>query len=372
MQTHEEKIMTMALNQAKLGIGKVEPNPAVGCVIEKGGQIIGKGYHKKFGEAHAEVNALADCTSLGASPEGATVYVTLEPCCHHGKTGPCTEALIQAGVSTVVMACEDPFKEVSGKGRQRLEQAGIRVVSGVCEQEARILNAPFFYQAQTGKTWVVLKWAQSIDAQLAYAPGASDSPWISNEASLQDVHKLRRRTQAILVGINTVLTDNPMLTPRPAKGHNPLRIVMDNQLRIPIQCRLVQSASDHPLLVATCSQALTHNPDKVQSLEQLGVECLPLDNTPTNLHALLDHLSKRNTQQLLVEGGPHILTSFLRKKLSHEICVYISSKLLCAEGTSPLFNTFQTIPNNLLLHHVTFKPFNETVKLHGYLQSFQK
>ncbi|MCP4453343.1 MAG: bifunctional diaminohydroxyphosphoribosylaminopyrimidine deaminase/5-amino-6-(5-phosphoribosylamino)uracil reductase RibD, partial [Planctomycetes bacterium] len=144
-------MMTTALNLARQGIGSVEPNPAVGCVIEKGGQIIGRGYHKTYGEAHAEINALADCQSLGVDPKDATVYVTLEPCCHHGKTGPCTEALIDAGVRTVFMACVDPFASVAGQGRRQLEQAGIRVMTGVREQEARLLNAPFFHMAHTGQ-----------------------------------------------------------------------------------------------------------------------------------------------------------------------------------------------------------------------------
>ncbi len=368
MQTHEEKMMTLAINEARRGIGSVEPNPAVGCIIEKGGQIIGKGYHKKYGEAHAEINALIDCQrSLQVNPQGATAYVTLEPCCHQGKTGPCTKALIEAGVHTVVMACVDPFKAVSGRGRAQLEQAGIRVIAGVCEKEARILNAPFFHFAKTGQTWVILKWAQSIDAQLAYAPGQSDSPWISCDVSRQEVHELRRRTQAILVGINTVITDNPLLTPRPQKGHNPMRIVLDNQLRIPEDCQLVKTASQHPLLVVTRKHACDRLPQKIDALQGQGVEFFALDNELCNLKALRDHLSKQGIQQLLVEGGPQILASFMNEQLAQEIFVYICGKILGKQGSASLTALTQSLANPLFLHHSSIKTSGTDARLHGYV-----
>jgi diaminohydroxyphosphoribosylaminopyrimidine deaminase/5-amino-6-(5-phosphoribosylamino)uracil reductase len=367
MQTHEEKMMTVALNLARRGIGSVEPNPAVGCVIEKGGQIIGRGYHKTFGQAHAEINALADCQGLGVDPRDATVYVTLEPCCHQGKTGPCTDALIQAGVSTVIMACVDPFASVSGQGRTQLEQAGIRVITGICEQEAHLLNAPFFHFARTGQTWVVLKWAQTLDAQLAYGPGQSDSPWISCDASRQDVHKLRRRTQAILVGINTVIADDPLLTPRPAKGHNPWRIVLDNQLRIPNTCQLVKTASEHPLWVVTQKKAYDQKAQKVEALRSQGVNLLPLDNPPCSLKALLAHLSAQGIQQLLVEGGPTILASFMQARLAHEIFAYISPKIFGTQTTSLLSPSENRTPKPLLLHHSTAKALGTDARLHGYV-----
>jgi diaminohydroxyphosphoribosylaminopyrimidine deaminase/5-amino-6-(5-phosphoribosylamino)uracil reductase len=373
MLTHEEKMMRMALNQARLGIGSVEPNPAVGCIIEKEGRIIGKGYHKKYGQAHAEINALAHCRkSAGADPRDATVYVTLEPCCHQGKTGPCTDALIQAGVKTVVMACVDPFEAVSGRGRRQLEQAGIRVITGVCAQEARILNAPFFHFARTGQTWVVLKWAQSIDAQLAYAPAQSDLRWISGEASRQDGHRLRQRTQAILVGINTVLADDPLLTPRPDKGQRPLRVVLDNQLRVPEACQLVETAREYPLLVVTQAHALDQQPEKARFLQDRGVEFLPLETGASNLGALLARLSSQGIQQLLVEGGPLILASFLRQKMAHEICVYISGKILGSQGASPLYPSLKIMTESLFLHHTTVKALGTDVRLHGYMNSIDK
>src|SRR3989339_728756 len=167
------KFMNIALKLAEKGIGSVEPNPAVGCVIVKDGKIIGKGYHKKFGQAHAEINALADCRKNGYDSQGATMYVTLEPCCHFGKTPPCTKAVIESGVKKVFIAMQDPSRHCDGRGIEQLKAAGIDIVVGICEKEARILNAPFIKYAQTGKTWVIVKWAQTIDGKLAYTDRAA-------------------------------------------------------------------------------------------------------------------------------------------------------------------------------------------------------
>ena len=261
MQSEDEKLMQRALKLAQKGTGSVEPNPAVGCVIAKAGQIIGQGWHKVFGGPHAEINALTDCRSSGHDPEGATLYVTLEPCCHQGKTGPCTAAIIDTKIAQVVMATQDPAAHANGQGMRRLQAAGIAVVTGVCEKAAQALNAPFFRFASTGKTWIVLKWAQTIDGKLALA-APSQGRWISGPESRRDVHKLRRRTQAILAGINTVIADNPLLTPRPARGHNPLRIVLDNSLRLPLQCRLAATAHTHPLLVLTHEASVDAQPER--------------------------------------------------------------------------------------------------------------
>ena len=212
MADQDKKYMLIALKLAQRGIGSVEPNPEVGAVLVKANQVVGKGWHKKFGGPHAEINALEDCKTLGVNPQGAAMYVTLEPCCHQAKTGPCTEAIIAAGVVKVVVAAIDPSEHANGKGIEKLRNAGIEVVVGVCETQARLLNAPFIKFAATAKTWVILKWAQSIDGKVAYADQTQERQWISGQQSRKDVHKLRRRVQAILVGINTILVDDPLLT----------------------------------------------------------------------------------------------------------------------------------------------------------------
>jgi diaminohydroxyphosphoribosylaminopyrimidine deaminase/5-amino-6-(5-phosphoribosylamino)uracil reductase len=247
--------MQAALRLAQRGIGSVEPNPAVGCVIVKSGQVIGKGWHKRFGGAHAEINALEDCGTQSASPEGATMYVTLEPCCHSAKTPPCTDAIIDAGLAKVVVATVDPSEHANGKGVEQLRNVGIEVQTGVCEAQARLLNAAFIKFAATGKCWVTVKWAQSIDGKMTWADQSRERRWVSGKKSREDVHKLRRRVQAILVGINTVLADDPLLTARPSKGRKPTRIVLDSRLRIPLDCRLLATAKKVPLMIVSSRTA---------------------------------------------------------------------------------------------------------------------
>ena len=228
MSSQDEKYMQVALKLAQRGIGSVEPNPAVGAIIVKANQIIGKGWHKKFGAPHAEINALADCKTLAVSPQAATMYVTLEPCCHQGKTAPCTDAIIAAKLAKVVVATIDPSEQAAGRGIEQLRSAGIGVQTGVCETQAKLLNAPFIKFAATGRCWVVLKWAQSIDGKMAWADKTGGRRWIANEQSRKDVHKLRRCVGAILVGINTVLADNPLLTVRPSSARQPVRAILDS------------------------------------------------------------------------------------------------------------------------------------------------
>jgi len=347
----------------------VEPNPAVGCVIVKAGQVIGKGYHKKFGGPHAEVNAIADCATLGVRPDGATMYVTLEPCCHVGKTGPCTQAILDARIARVVVAVGDPSAHACGKGLTQLRQAGIKVEVGLCEQEARLLNAPFFKFASTGKCWVVLKWAQSIDGKLAYSDSSVERRWITNELSRADAHRLRRRSGAVLVGINTVLADNPMLTPRPSKGKKPIRIVLDDALRIPLKSRLLRTAKTGPVLVVTRRAAVEDNPKHAERIRKRGAEILVCEGPGeiTDLQGLLDQLSSRGIQQVLVEGGPRVLASFLREGLADEICVYIAPKILGADGTAFIGQPMSDLMQGIGLDHVQIRTFGDDVCLRGLL-----
>jgi len=365
--TSDEKYMVKALNLAQRGIGFVEPNPAVGCVIVKGGQVIGKGWHQRFGGPHAEINALNDCKNLGTNPKSGTMYVTLEPCCHIGKTGACTGVIIEAGIKKLVAAATDPSEHARGKGFEKLRQAGIEVEVGVCEQEAKLLNAPFIKFASTGRTWAILKWAQSIDGKLAYA--GEKNKWMSCELSRKDSHKLRSRAQAILVGINTVLTDNPLLTPRgPGRRDKKLtRIVMDNRLRIPLSSQLVKTANKQPVVVVTYAGSAAADAGKTESLKKAGVEVLAFGDLQgkSNLAFILDELSKRGTQQLLVEGGPKVLASFLRENLADEICVYIAPKILGSAGSADIAQALADLKKGISLHHIETKTFDNDTRIKG-------
>jgi diaminohydroxyphosphoribosylaminopyrimidine deaminase/5-amino-6-(5-phosphoribosylamino)uracil reductase len=371
VNAQDEKFMQSALKLAEKGISTVEPNPAVGCVIVKAGQVIGKGYHKKFGGPHAEVNAIEDCRTIGVTPEGGTLYVTLEPCRHQGKTGPCTEAIINAKIARVIAATVDPSEHASGKGLEQLRQAGIEVEVGLCEQEARLLNAPFFKHVITGKCWVVLKWAQSIDGKLAYAGPSSEKRWITNEASRSDAHKLRRRAGAILVGINTVLADDPLLTPRPSQGRKPLRVVLDGQLRIPLECQLLRTTKTGPVLIYTHQAAVDAHPPLAGQIRDKGAEVLVYegDGKMPDLRFLLDTLGQRGVQQVLVEGGPHVAASFLREALVDEICVYIAPKVLGSAGTADIGEPMAGLDRVIGLHHVQSKAFGEDVRISGRLEN---
>ncbi len=371
MKAQDEKFMQAALKLAAKGIGAVEPNPAVGCVIVKAGQVIGKGYHKKFGGPHAEINALEDCRTRGLTPEEATLYVTLEPCCHWGKTGPCTEAVISAKIARVVAAIMDPSAHANGKGVEQLRQAGIIVEVGLCESEAQRLNAPFFKHVTTGRPWIILKWAQSIDGKLAYVDQSPQRRWITNEASRRDVHRLRRRVGAILVGINTVLADDPLLTPRPSKGRKPIRVVLDRQLEIPLECRLLRTAKASPVLIYTGRAAVEGNARRAEQVRAKGAEVLAYggpDDRP-DPRFLLNRLSEGGVQQVLVEGGPHVAASFLREGLVDEICIYIAPKLLGAAGTACLDQPLGNLAHEIGLHHVQIKSFGEDVRICGTLEA---
>ncbi len=367
MSVEDEKYMQAALKLAQRGLGSVEPNPAVGCVIVKSGQIIGKGWHKEFGGPHAEINALEDCESLGANPQGAAMYVTLEPCSHEGKTGPCTEAIIKAGLAKVVVAAIDPSEHAGGKGIEQLRNAGIEVQTGVCETEAKLLNAPFFKFAATGKSWVILKWAQSIDGKMAWAGQTDGKRWISGDKSRKNAHKLRRRVQAILVGIGTVLADNPRLTARPSKGKKVARIVLDSKLRIPLTSKLLSTAKKVPVLIVTSQEAVQTNARKCERIAQKGAELLicPEVNGRSNLAFLLDGLGKRGIAQLLVEGGATVLSSFLKEGLADEICVYIAPKILGGEGSVSMTASMSDVTEAVGLQYVDIKRFDDDIRLTG-------
>jgi len=305
--------MTRAIGLAMKGRGRAEPNPLVGCVIVKNGRVIGEGFHEQFGGPHAEPNALAACAAAGESPAGATAYVTLEPCCHtNKKTPPCVPQLIQAKLDRVVIGCLDPNPAVNGQGAAQLRSAGIEVTSPMLEDDARQLIAPFLARVRLKRPYVTLKWAESADGKVA-GPGGKPVR-ISNEASTLAVHELRGRCDAIMLGIGTVLSDDPILTARGVESPRVLRrIVLDSRLRIPIGSRLVRSAHEYPLIVYGYTDSQVRE-ELADILCKFGVELYqaPRDSAgrPSILH-ILGHLDVGITH-LLVEPGPELARSFFR------------------------------------------------------------
>ena len=314
--------MTRALELAELGRGYVEPNPLVGAVVVRDGKLVGEGWHAKYGQAHAEVNALA---AAGEAAKGASLYVTLEPCCHHGKTPPCTDAILRAGIRRVVVALLDPYPAVAGQGARLLEQSGIRIETGLDEEKSRRLNSPYLKLVTTGKPYVHAKWAMTLDGKIATRTG--ESKWISNEQARQRVHALRGRMDAIVVGIGTVLADDPLLTARPPGSRMAARIILDSSLRFPADSRLAKSARDAPVWIATAAGAAQ---DRASAFRQLGCEVFPIDAVggKVSVSALLSELGKRQFTNVLVEGGAKVLGSFLDADAIDEVHAFIAPCLV--------------------------------------------
>jgi len=326
--------MQRALELAARGRGFVEPNPQVGAVVVQDGVIVGEGWHERFGGPHAEVAALSDA---GAAARGATLFVTLEPCCHHGKTPPCTEAIRAAGIARVVVAAGDPFPAVAGRGIETLRAAGIEVEIGLMAAEAERLTAPFRTLVTQRRPWVIAKWAMSLDGRLAAAPG--QDRWISSPASRELVHDLRSRIDAIAVGIGTALADDPLLTARPAAGsaagpRQPLRIVLDGGGRLPPTSHLVRTARQWPVLVAVGPQA---PPDRLTVLAAAGCEVWPCEaaDAADRTAALLTELGRRRLTNLLVEGGPTLLASLFAADQIDEAWVFVAPRILGGTAAGP-------------------------------------
>ncbi|MHC4743483.1 MAG: bifunctional diaminohydroxyphosphoribosylaminopyrimidine deaminase/5-amino-6-(5-phosphoribosylamino)uracil reductase RibD [Planctomycetota bacterium] len=367
MVDSDMKHMQMALRMATRGLDSVEPNPAVGCLITKANQIIGKGWHKKFGGPHAEINAIEDCKNIGVNPKGAAMYVTLEPCSHHGKTPPCVDAIISAGLGRVAIATVDPSEHSGGAGIEKLRAAGIDVEVGLCQTEARLLNAPFLKFAGTRQPWVTLKWAQSLDGKLAWSPSEESRRWISNEESRKDVQRLRRRAGAVLVGVNTVLADDPFLVPRPPKGKKPLRIVLDSFLRTRLTSRLLRTTKTAPVMIFTRQETIQEKSDLADRIIKKGAEIVGYPNTHglSNLHYLLDELRDRNISEVLVEGGPSVLLSFLKEGLADEVCVYFAPNILAQKGAIDIAGPLAQLPHSVRLHYVETRKFGNDICIDG-------
>jgi diaminohydroxyphosphoribosylaminopyrimidine deaminase / 5-amino-6-(5-phosphoribosylamino)uracil reductase len=312
--------MRRALAEAERGRGGAEPNPMVGAVIVRDGRLVAVGHHARFGGPHAEVVALE---RAGAAARGATLYVTLEPCCHRGKTPPCTGSVLQAGVARVVAAMLDPFPRVAGGGLAQLRAAGLDVSLGPDPEgrEARRLNAPYLKRLATGRPYVTAKWAMTLDGKIATATG--DSQWISGPRSRALVHETRGRMDAIIVGIGTVLADDPQLTARPPGPRVAARLVLDSQARLPLDSRLATTAGEVPVWVATTEQAPA---GRIAALEALGCAILAFapDDGRVPVGSMLDELGRRGATNVLVEGGSRVLGRFLAAGEIDEVDVFIA------------------------------------------------
>jgi diaminohydroxyphosphoribosylaminopyrimidine deaminase/5-amino-6-(5-phosphoribosylamino)uracil reductase len=320
----DHRYMARALRLAERGLVSTDPNPRVGCVLVRAGEVVGEGWHERAGGPHAEINALQQA---GGQATGATAYVTLEPCCHHGRTPPCTEALMAAGVARVVVAMEDPNPHVAGKGLAALRQAGIDTRCGVLDTEAEQLNAGFVMRMRHGRPWVRCKLAMSLDGRTAMASG--ESRWITGEAARRDVHRLRARSSAIMTGVDTVLADDPSLTARPdtdaeQETRQPLRIILDSRLRTPLAAGLLQMTGKTLLVTGEADT------EKTTRLARKGVDVvtLPMKEGRLDLPAVLQYLGTIEMNEVHLEAGATLSGALLQARLIDELVIYMAPHLM--------------------------------------------
>ena len=356
--------MKRALRLAAKGGGWTSPNPMVGAVVVRDGKIIGEGWHKAAGTPHAEVIAL---DNAGDRASGATLYVTLEPCNHFGRTPPCTARILEAGIARVVMAMNDPNPSVKGGGADFLKASGVSVMKGICEEEARKLNECFIKHTQTGLPFVVVKCAATLDGQTASRSG--DSKWISCAASREFVHRLRHRLDAILVGINTVRSDNPMLTTRleDEEGKDPIRIVLDTNLSIDPEAKVFNKDSSAKTLIAT-------GPDppeeKIEKIREKGAEVLicPLKKNRISLDWLMKTLGTRGIMSVLVEGGSMVIGNMIAEKLADKLCFFYAPRILGGNDGYPIIRGHGSdkIGESLKVSRITVYRFDDDIMIEGY------
>lgn len=329
----DNEYMLHAVGLAGRGIGAVNPNPLVGAVIVRDGKILAEGWHERFGEPHAERNAIKHFKENhpGKSLKGATIYVTLEPCCHYGKTPPCTEAIIENGFQKVVIGSDDPNPLVAGKGIQMLRDAGIEVDTGVMKEECDALNYVFFHYIRTKTPYVVMKYAMTMDGKIATYAGKSK--WITGEKARENVHRDRNRYTAIMAGVGTVIADNPMLDCRlSGGGRNPVRIICDTNLQTPLESRLVQTAGSIPTIIATaCTDGELMQPYLEKNCELIEVPCAP-QGRGIDLNALMVKLGKKNIDSILLEGGSTLNFSALKSGIVNRVQAYIAPKMFGGSG----------------------------------------
>lgn len=349
--------MGLALELAQKGRGRTSPNPMVGAVIVKNNKILGKGYHKRAGLEHAEIAALK---KAGSKARGATLYVNLEPCGHFGKTPPCAGAIIKSGVKKVVAAMKDPNPVNNGRGFKRLKEAGIRIISGILEQEAKQLNTIFVKYITTGRPFVIVKAAQSLDGKIATRTG--ESKWISSAESRKFVRELRKQVDAVMVGANTVVKDDPLLTVTSdklqvaSKRKRPIKIIVDTALKIPFSARIFSKDSPAKVILATTQKALKK---KIAQFERIGCEVLILNekNGRVDLSQLMRELGKREVTSVLVEGGGELIGGLVEERLVDKFLFFISPKIIGGRDavTSVEARGAGTIENSLNLKNTEYK-----------------
>ena len=321
--------MNLAIELAKKGIGHTSPNPLVGCVVVKDGRIMTDGYHERYGGDHAERNALNKCEE---DLTGADLYVTLEPCCHHGQTPPCTDIILERGIGRVFIGAMDPNPKVAGKGVRILREHGIQVETGILEGECLKLNEVFMQYISTGIPYVAMKYAMTMDGKIATYTG--DSKWVTGEVARRHVHEMRKRYSAIMVGIGTVLVDDPMLNCRIEEGVDPVRIICDSRLRIPLESRIVQTAKDISTIVAYA----VGDEEKEKALQEIGVELMQVnENDRVDFVKLLIELGRRKIDSVLIEGGGTFHGTVLKSGMVNRIFCYMAPKLIGGkEARSPV------------------------------------
>ncbi|MCD7821718.1 MAG: bifunctional diaminohydroxyphosphoribosylaminopyrimidine deaminase/5-amino-6-(5-phosphoribosylamino)uracil reductase RibD [Clostridiales bacterium] len=335
----DQDFMRRAIELARRGVGWTNPNPLVGAVIVKDGRIIGEGWHAKYGGFHAERSALA---SLRESAEGATMYVTLEPCCHYGRQPPCTQAILESGIARVFVGSRDPNPLVAGKGVQILREHGVQVTEDFLREECDRLNPVFFHYITTKTPYVVMKYAMTADGKIATRTGASK--WITGEPARQKVQELRATYSGIMAGIGTVLADDPLLNVRLEGKRSPVRIICDNRLRIPLDSRICATAGQYKTIVACGGSP---DPAKQAALEKLGMQVLPCpaDDGKINLPALMGALGAMGIDSVLLEGGGTLNESALRAGIVREVKAFVAPKLFGGGGKSPVEGTGVALPD---------------------------
>lgn len=358
--TQDEKFMRAALSEARKGLGKTSPNPLVGCVLVKDGAIVARGHHRGAGLPHAELEALA---AFGRNEaKGVVLYVNLEPCCHQGRTGPCTEAILAAGIPQVVVGMVDPNPLVNGKGLARLREAGITVRSGVLEKECRRLNEAFARWVTAGRPHVTLKAAVSLDGRIAASSG--EPRWISGEESRAEVHRIRGAVDAVLVGANTILRDDPLLTTRVAKGpsRTARRVVLDARLRIPPAARVLVPVKGAPPTTVYAADDVAEAKERAITASGATVVRVPRSESGgVDLAAALAHLAKEGVTSVLVEGGAAVFTSFLQARAVDRVLVFVAPRLLGDSAVAAL----GALPTPIALADVGIKRFGDDVMFEG-------